>query len=180
MTLLLACRGDPDKLMPTNSKLGKPSFMIELGKVVPDFKADATGDQIIQLKKLRGQNVVIYFYPKDNTPGCTRESQEFRDLSKKFQKANTVILGVSRDSLKSHDKFREKQDLNFDLLSDGDEKLCQAFDVIKEKNMYGRKVMGIERSTFLIDAKGKLRAEWRKVRVPGHVEAVLEAAQELT
>ncbi len=154
--------------------------MIDLGKVVPDFKADATGDQVIQLKALRGQNVVIYFYPKDNTPGCTLQSQGFRDLADQFAKANTVILGVSRDSLKSHDKFREKQALNFDLLSDGDEKLCQAFDVIKEKNMYGRKVMGIERSTFLIDAKGKLRQQWRKVKVPGHVAEVLAAAQELS
>lgn len=154
--------------------------MIDLGKVVPDFKADATGDQVIQLKALRGQNVVIYFYPKDNTPGCTLQSQGFRDLADQFARANTVILGVSRDSLKSHDKFREKQALNFDLLSDGDEKLCQAFDVIKEKNMYGRKVMGIERSTFLIDAKGKLRQQWRKVKVPGHVAEVLAAAQELS
>ncbi len=153
--------------------------MPELGKVVPDFKAEATGDQTIQLKKLRGKNVVLYFYPKDNTPGCTRESQGFRDLADDFASADTVILGVSRDSLKSHDRFREKQDLSFDLLSDPDEKLCQAFDVIKEKNMYGRKVMGIERSTFLIDAKGKLRAEWRKVKVPGHAQAVLDAVKEL-
>ncbi|MEM1091825.1 MAG: peroxiredoxin [Pseudomonadota bacterium] len=153
--------------------------MPELGRVVPDFKAEATGDQTIQLKKLRGKNVVLYFYPKDNTPGCTRESQDFRDLAEDFASADTVILGVSRDSLKSHDRFREKQELSFDLLSDPDEKLCQAFDVIKEKNMYGRKVMGIERSTFLIDAKGKLRAEWRKVKVPGHAQAVLDAVKEL-
>ncbi|MEM9531970.1 MAG: peroxiredoxin [Pseudomonadota bacterium] len=154
--------------------------MVEVGKVVADFKAEATGDQTIQLKKLRGKNVVLYFYPKDNTPGCTREGQDFRDHMAKFDKANTVIFGISRDSIKSHERFKEKQAFPFDLLSDPDEALCKAFDVIKEKNMYGRKVLGIERSTFLIDAKGKLAAEWRKVRVPGHVDTVLEAAQQLS
>ena len=153
--------------------------MVTVGKKVADFSAESTSGSSRKLSQLKGQNVVIYFYPKDNTPGCTREGQEFRDNSKAFAKANTVILGVSRDSLKSHLRFAEKQEFDFELLSDPDEKLCKAFDVIKEKNMYGRKVMGIERSTFLIDAKGVLQQEWRKVRVPGHVEAVLEAAQAL-
>ena len=150
-----------------------------MNRVVADFKAAATGDKEIRLKDLRDQNVVIYFYPKDNTPGCTNESNDFSALHSKFKRAKTVILGVSRDSLASHEKFRAKFDFPFDLLSDPDEKLCKQFDVIKEKNMYGRKVMGIERSTFLIDADGKLRGEWRKVKVKGHAEEVLEAAKAL-
>ena len=150
-----------------------------MNRVVGDFKAASTGDKTISLKELRGSNVVIYFYPKDATPGCTTEGQDFRDLHKQFVKANTVILGVSKDSIASHEKFKEKQQFPFDLLSDPDEKLCQKFDVIKEKNMYGKKYMGIERSTFLIDAEGKLREEWRKVKVKGHAEAVLEAAKGL-
>lgn len=150
-----------------------------LNRVVADFKATATRDKAVQLKTLRGQNVVIYFYPKDSTPGCTTESQDFRDLHTKFNKQKTRILGVSRDSLASHEKFREKQKLPFDLISDPDEKLCRQFDVIREKNLYGRKYMGIERSTFLIDAAGKLRGEWRKVKVKGHAAAVLEAARAL-
>lgn len=148
-------------------------------RVVADFKAAATGDKTIRLKDLRGQRVVLYFYPKDSTPGCTTEGQDFRDLYAKFKRANTVILGVSRDSLASHEKFKAKHEFPFDLLSDPDEKLCAQFDVIKEKNMYGRKVIGIERSTFLIDEEGKLRGEWRKVRVKGHAEAVLEAVKAL-
>ncbi len=150
-----------------------------MNRVVGDFKAEATGDKTISLKELRGNNVVIYFYPKDATPGCTLEGQDFRDLHKSFSKANTVIFGVSKDSIASHEKFKEKQQFPFDLLSDPDEKLCKKFDVIKEKNMYGKKYMGIERSTFLIDADGKLREEWRKVKVKGHAEAVLEAARGL-
>lgn len=150
-----------------------------MNRVVADFKAAATGDKTIRLKDLRGTNVVLYFYPKDSTPGCTTEGQDFRDLHARFKRAKTVILGVSRDSLASHEKFREKHGFPFDLLSDPDEKLCNQFDVIKEKNMYGRKVIGIERSTFLIDADGKLREEWRKVRVKGHAEAVLEAVKAL-
>ena len=150
-----------------------------MNRVVGDFKAEATGDKTISLKELRGSNVVIYFYPKDATPGCTQEGQDFRDLHKSFTKANTVILGVSKDSIASHEKFKEKQGFPFDLLSDSEEKLCKKFDVIKEKNMYGKKYMGIERSTFLIDADGKLREEWRKVKVKGHAEAVLEAAKGL-
>ena len=149
------------------------------GKKVPDFSLPATGDQEISLKQLKGKNVVIYFYPKDSTPGCTTEGQDFRDNYTAFQELNTEILGVSRDSIKSHENFKAKQDFPFELLSDKEETLCQLFDVIKEKNMYGRKVMGIERSTFLIDTKGVLRREWRKVKVKGHVDEVLEAVREL-
>ncbi len=152
---------------------------VAIGKKVKNFKLPATGDKNISLADLKGKNVVIYFYPKDSTPGCTREGQDFRDNIRKFRARNTVILGVSRDSLKSHENFKEKQSFNFDLLSDADEKLCTQFDVIKEKNMYGKKVMGIERSTFLIDEKGVLRNEWRKVKVDGHVEEVLEAVKSL-
>jgi peroxiredoxin Q/BCP len=143
----------------------------------PDFKCPATGDQTIHLKSLRGKKVVIYFYPKDSTPGCTTEGQDFRDLHAKFKRQNTVILGVSRDSLASHEKFKAKQKFPFELLSDPDELLCRKYDVIKEKTLYGRKFMGIERSTFLIDERGKLRQEWRKVKVKGHAAEVLEAVK---
>ncbi len=152
---------------------------VEIGRVVPDFKAAATGDKTIRLKDLRGQRVVLYFYPRDNTPGCTTEGEDFRDNYRKFRARKTIILGVSRDSIKSHEKFRDKFGFQFDLLADEEEKLCQAFDVMKDKNMYGKKVRGIERSTFLIDEKGKLRREWRKVKVNGHVEEVLDAIKEL-
>lgn len=152
---------------------------MQIGDQVADFQCAATGDKTISLHDLKGQNVVLYFYPKDNTPGCTTEGQGFRDALAAFNAANTVILGVSKDSLRKHENFKAKHEFGFDLLADTDEKLCQQFDVIKEKNMYGRKYMGIERSTFLIDAKGKLAREWRKVRVKGHVEEVLEAAQAL-
>ena len=153
--------------------------MVSIGKKVPSFSAAATGDKTVSLDEFKGKNLVIYFYPKDSTPGCTLEGQNFRDQYAAFQQANTEILGVSRDSLKAHDNFRAKQSFPFDLLSDPDEKLCKLFDVIHEKNMYGRKVMGIVRSTFLLDGKGILRAEWRKVRVKGHVDEVLEAARSL-
>lgn len=143
----------------------------------PDFKCPATGDQTIHLKSLRGKKVVIYFYPKDSTPGCTTEGQDFRDLHTKFKRQNAVILGVSRDSLASHEKFKAKQKFPFELLSDPDEALCKKYDVIKEKTLYGRKFMGIERSTFLIDERGKLREEWRKVKVKGHAAEVLEAVK---
>ena len=143
------------------------------------FKAEATGDQTVRLKDLRGQNVVLYFYPKDSTPGCTQEGLDFKAAAAKFKRANTRIFGVSRDSLASHEKFREKQGFPFDLISDPDEKLCKKFDVIKERSLYGRKFMGVERSTFLIDADGKLRKEWRKVKVKGHAEEVLEAVKAL-
>lgn len=152
---------------------------VTLNKVVPDFTLPATGDQTVRLKDLRGQNVVLYFYPKDSTPGCTTEGQDFRDQHNAFTKANTVVFGISRDSLRSHENFKSKQNFPFDLLSDSEEEVCKLFDVIKPKNMYGREVIGIERSTFLIDATGKLRCEWRKVKVPGHVDEVLAATQEL-
>ncbi len=152
---------------------------VTIGKKVSDFKIPATGDQEISLSSLKGKNVVLYFYPKDSTPGCTREGQDFRDLHAKFKRAKTVVLGISRDSLKSHDNFCAKYNFPFDLLADQDEKLCRQFDVIKEKNMYGKKVMGIERSTFLIDANGVLREQWRKVKVDGHAEEVLAAVKAL-
>lgn len=152
---------------------------IAVGKPVPDLALPATGDQTIRLSDLKGHNVVLYFYPKDNTPGCTLEGQDFRNLHAKFNRANTVVLGVSRDSVKSHEGFKSKQEYPFELLSDEDEKACKLFDVIKLKNMYGKEVMGIERSTFLIDAAGVLRREWRKVKVEGHAAEVLEAAKAL-
>ena len=152
---------------------------VEVGKKVPDFSLPATSDRTISLESMKGQNVVIYFYPKDSTPGCTTESQNFRDLHDAFAACNTVIVGVSRDGLKSHENFHAKQSLPFDLISDKEEELCKLFDVIKLKKLYGRESLGIERSTFLIDSKGVLREEWRKVKVPGHAEAVLEAAQAL-
>jgi peroxiredoxin Q/BCP len=148
-----------------------------LNRVVRDFKAEATGNKTIQLKSLRGKKVVIYFYPKDATPGCTTEGQNFRDLHAKFRRQNAVIFGVSRDSITSHEKFKEKQKFPFDLISDPDEKICKQFDVIREKTLYGRKFMGVERSTFLIDENGKLRQEWRKVKVKGHADEVLEAVK---
>ncbi len=150
-----------------------------LNRVVTNFKASATRDKTIQLKELRGQNVVIYFYPKDSTPGCTLEGQDFRDLHAKFRRQKAIVLGVSKDSLASHEKFRDKQEFPFDLISDPDEALCKHFDVIHEKILYGRKFMGVVRSTFLIDAAGKLRREWRKVKVKGHAAEVLEAVKAL-
>ena len=151
----------------------------EVGKIAPNFKLPATGDKTVDLKSLRGKNVVLYFYPKDNTPGCTTEGQDFAANYSKFKRKKTVVLGVSRDTVASHEKFKDKFDFPFDLLADTDEKTCKLYDVIKEKNMYGRKVMGIVRSTFLIDAKGKLRREWLKVKVKGHVDEVLEAVNSL-
>ncbi len=149
-----------------------------MNRVVPDFKCPATGDQTIHMKSLRGKKVVIYFYPKDSTPGCTTEGQDFRDLHGKFKRQNTVILGVSRDSIASHEKFKAKQKFPFELLSDPDESLCKKFDVIHEKSLYGRKFMGVVRSTFLIDETGKLRQEWRKVKVKGHAAEVLQAVKD--
>jgi peroxiredoxin Q/BCP len=151
----------------------------KIGNKVSDIKMALTGDQSTKLSELRGKNLVLYFYPKDNTPGCTLEGQDFRDNYLKFKRRNTIVLGVSRDSIGSHEKFREKHNFPFDLVSDPDEKLCRKFDVIREKNMYGKKVMGIERSTFVIDADGVLRAEFRKVKVKGHVDDVLEEIKKL-
>lgn len=145
-----------------------------LGKAVPDFSVAATGGQTVTLSALRGKTVVIYFYPKDNTPGCTTEGIEFTALNAEFDKAGAVIFGVSRDSIKSHEGFKEKLCMPFELLSDEDEQLCKLFDVIKMKNMYGKQVLGIERSTFVIDKTGKLAREWRKVKAEGHAQEVLD------
>jgi thioredoxin-dependent peroxiredoxin len=149
------------------------------GAKVKDFKAASSNGEEFRLSEAGGKAIVLYFYPKDMTSGCTVESQEFRDLHDKFRRAGAVVLGVSRDSLKSHEKFRDKECLPFHLLSDPDEKLCPQFDVIREKSLYGRKYMGIERSTFLIDAQGVLRHEWRKVKVAGHAQEVLDALRAL-
>jgi len=153
---------------------------IALDQAVPDFEIPSTGEKTIKLADLRGKYVVLYFYPKDNTPGCTQEGQAFRDNIDQFTQHNSVVLGVSRDSIKIHEGFKCKQEFPFDLLSDQDEKLCQLFDVIKMKNMYGKQVRGIERSTFLIDPEGVLVREWRKVKVKEHCQEVLNALAELT
>lgn len=152
---------------------------VETGKKVPDFRLPATGGEEVGLEDLKGRKLVLYFYPKDNTPGCTQEGLDFRDLYPEFVGAGAEVLGVSRDSIKSHEKFKEKYDLPFELLSDPDEILCKAFDVMKEKIMYGRVVFGVERSTFLIDEDGVLVKAWRKVRVKGHAQEVLEEARDL-
>jgi len=149
--------------------------MVTVGKRIANFKLPATGDKHLTRDDFKGKKLILYFYPKDHTPGCTRESQDFRDTQARFNSAGAVVVGVSRDSVKTHENFRAKQTLPFDLISDADETLCQAFDVIREKSLYGRKYMGVDRSTFLIDEEGVLRAEWRGVRVPGHVEEVLQA-----
>jgi peroxiredoxin Q/BCP len=146
---------------------------------VPDFSAKITGTSPFQLSQYQGKNLVLYFYPKDNTPGCTTESLQFRELYPKFQQAGTEIIGISRDSIRSHDGFKSKLELPFELISDSDETVCTMFDVIVMKSMYGKKVRGIERSTFIIDAGGKIVKEWRGVKVPGHVDDVLEFVQSL-
>jgi peroxiredoxin Q/BCP len=155
---------------------------VSINKKVPAFNAIATGKeaegQKISLKDFKGSNLVIYFYPKDNTPGCTQEGQDFRDNYSKFKRAKTVVLGVSRDSVKVHTNFKAKHEFQFELISDPDEELCKLFDVIKLKKNYGREYMGIERSTFLIDSKGVLREEWRGVKVKGHVDEVLAVAKQ--
>lgn len=150
-----------------------------IGKAAPAFNLPATGDKSVRLSSLKGQNVVLYFYPRDATPGCTTESQNFRDAAFAFEKANTIILGLSQDPIKSHEKFHQKQDLNFNLLSDESGDICRKYGVLKMKNMYGKQFEGIERSTFLINSAGVLHQEWRKVKVPGHVDDVLTAAQSL-
>jgi peroxiredoxin Q/BCP len=152
---------------------------VAIGKKIPGFAATATSGATISNKDLAGKPFVIYFYPKDDTPGCTLEGQDFRNQHAKFKRLGVRVLGVSRDSIASHEKFRKKYSLPFDLIADTDENLCQQFGVIKEKNMYGKKVLGIERSTFLVDGEGVLRKEWRKVKVDGHVGEVLNAAKEV-
>jgi len=152
---------------------------VKLGEKIPDFTATSTSDSEFSLSENVGKNIVIYFYPKDNTPGCTKEGEDFRDQFQAFRSNNAIIVEVSRDSVKSHDKFICKYNFPFDLLADEDETVCHLFDVIKEKSMYGRKYMGIERSTFLIDSNGTLIREWRKVKVKGHVEEVLDALKNI-
>lgn len=151
----------------------------QIGEPAPDIELPATGDRTIRLSDLRGRHVVLYFYPRDDTPGCTTEGREFHDRMDALAAVNTVVLGISRDSVTSHEKFRRKHGFDFDLLADLDETACNAWDVLREKNLYGRKVRGIERSTFLIDAGGILRRQWRGVKVNGHADEVLAAAREL-
>ncbi|MFK7857632.1 MAG: peroxiredoxin [Granulosicoccus sp.] len=151
----------------------------QLNKAAPAFDLPATSDQTISLASLKGSKVVLFFYPRDATPGCTTESQNFRDAIEHFTSAGAVVLGISQDSVASHEKFKAKQAMPFELLSDESGEVCNAYEVIKLKKMYGKEFEGIERSTFLIDEKGVLRAEWRKVKVPGHVDEVLSAVQAL-
>jgi len=150
-----------------------------LGKPVPDFSLPSTGGRTFRLSEQRGTALVLYFYPKDNTPGCTTEGAEFRDRYNEFKRLTCEIYGISRDSLKSHEAFKAKMDFPFELLSDPGEQACAQFGVMKDKNMYGKKVRGIERSTFVIDEEGKLAREWRGVKVPGHVEEVLSFVKAL-
>ncbi len=152
---------------------------VHVGKKVPDFKALLDNEETFKLSENKGKNLVFYFYPKDNTPGCTKEGEGFRDNYSVIKKLNTEVIGVSKDSVTSHQKFIQKFNFPFNLISDENEKVCNLFNVIKEKNMYGRKYMGIERSTFLIDTNGKLVKEWRKVRVKGHVDDVIESIKEI-
>ena len=152
---------------------------IAIGQPVPDVEFVATDDQTIRLSDLRGKNLVLYFYPKDSTPGCTNEGQDFRDNFEEFRKLKTEILGVSRDSIRSHENFKSKNCFPFDLVSDANGSLCALFDVIREKKLYGKKYMGIERSTFIIDRKGILRREFRGVKVEGHVAHVLDTLRTL-
>lgn len=152
---------------------------ISVGKKAPSFTAKATNDKTVSLKDFKGRYLVIYFYPKDNTPGCTQEGQDFRDLYAEFQALDADIIGVSKDSLRTHSNFKAKYALPFDLISDEDESLCQAFGVIQLKKLYGKEYLGIERSTFLIGPDGTLLAEWRKVKVKDHAKAVLDALKAL-
>jgi thioredoxin-dependent peroxiredoxin len=152
---------------------------IKSGRKVPEFALPMTGGGTWSLKEAAGSKLVLYFYPRDLTSGCTKEAQDFRDLHGAFRKARTQVVGVSRDTVASHDKFTAKQALPFPLLADVDEQLCRLFDVIKQKSLYGRKYLGVERSTFLLDDTGRLQQEWRNVKVPGHAEEVLEAARRL-
>ena len=152
---------------------------VQVGKKVRDFKALLDNEETFKLSENKGKNLVFYFYPKDNTPGCTKEGEDFRDNYSVIKKLNTEVIGVSKDSVASHQKFIKKINFPFNLISDENEKVCNLFNVIKEKNMYGRKYMGIERSTFLIDTNGKLIKEWRKVRVKGHVDDVIESIKEI-
>jgi thioredoxin-dependent peroxiredoxin len=146
---------------------------VKVGNKVPAFRGEATGGSVIASKDLVGQRFVLYFYPRDNTPGCTTETKDFRDLHAKFKRKKVRIIGISRDTLPSHERFKDKLDLPFELIADPDETICNQFGVMKDKNMYGKKVRGIERSTFLVDENGVLTREWRKVKVDGHAQEVL-------
>ena len=150
-----------------------------LNKKVPNFEQEATNDKTVSSSNIKGKNTVLFFYPKDNTPGCTLEGQDFRDSYPEFKNLNTEIYGISRESIKSHENFKNKQSFPFELISDPDELMCKAFDVMKLKSMYGREYMGIERSTFLVNAEGVIVCEWRKVKVKGHVEEVLEKVKSI-
>ena len=150
-----------------------------LNKKVPNFEQEATNNKTVSSSNIKGKNTVLFFYPKDNTPGCTLEGQDFRDSYPEFKNLNTEIYGISRESIKSHENFKKKQSFPFELISDPDELMCKAFDVMKLKSMYGREYMGIERSTFLVNAEGVIVSEWRKVKVKGHVEEVLEKVKSI-
>jgi thioredoxin-dependent peroxiredoxin len=152
---------------------------MKLGDQLPNISLNATGDQQINLAELKGKNIVVYFYPKDSTPGCTTEGQNFRDNFDAFAQADCLIFGVSRDTIRSHENFKAKQEFPFELISDPDEALCKAFDVIKLKKMYGKEHLGIERSTFLFNKQGVLAHEWRKLKVKGHVDEVLDTLQSM-
>lgn len=152
---------------------------IAVGKKIPAFSAEVTGGSPIATKDLKGQKFVLYFYPRDNTPGCTNESKDFRDLHKKFRRKKVRIIGISRDTLASHERFKKKFDFPFELIADPDETICNLFGVMTNKNMYGKKVRGIERSTFLIDENRVLLKEWRKVKVDGHAQEVLDSLSKL-
>ena len=165
------------KISKKVSKVAARAPGLAIGKVVPHFALPATGQKTISLDQLKGKNVVLYFYPKDCTPGCTIEGHDFTKLHKQFQDANTEVFGISRDDMKLHEKFKTKENYSFDLISDADEKLCDIFSVVKMKNMYGRQVRGIERSTFIINSDGVLVKEWRGVKVPGHAAEVLNAVR---
>ena len=152
---------------------------LKTNQSAPNFKLESTDGNVFELNKIKKKNIILYFYPKDSTPGCTTEGQDFRDNFKNFQKLNTDIIGVSRDSIKSHENFKQKQEFQFELLSDPDERVCKAFDVMKMKSMYGREYMGVDRSTFLVDEKGIVKKVWRSVKVKGHVAEVLEEVKNL-
>jgi peroxiredoxin Q/BCP len=156
-----------------------PDKTVQLDRKVPEFSLPATGGRAWKLSGAAGRRLVVYFYPRDNTSGCTAEGVAFRDLYAQFRKAGTEIVGVSPDAVASHEKFKAKFEFPFELLADVEQKVCRLFDVIREKSMYGRKFLGVERSTFLLDEKAVLRREWRRVKVPGHAAAVLDAAREL-
>jgi peroxiredoxin Q/BCP len=152
---------------------------LDVGDKAPDFSLPTDGGGKLSLKDLKGKTVVLYFYPKDMTPGCTTEAQDFRDLAKQFEKAGAVVVGASKDSVKRHDNFKAKHDLNFQLVSDEEGTLCEDYGVWQKKKLYGREFMGIVRATFIIDAKGKVAKVWPKVKVKGHAQEVLEAVQAL-